>query len=546
MSIHFKHSILPLSKRYASFLVLIPLLLSSLTHFVNPAGFPSIHTDEGHYLRRSMIFLEDHILKEAGYRNYDHPYFGQIFLSALFWIIGYPESITQNFNVINAASIETLYEVPRNIMAILALVDTFLIYMISKYLYDRKIALIASLIFAVTPMTWFLNRILLDNLLLPFLLTSILFASIYIRSSPNEYFAKIRHKKMIAIILSGIFLGLAIFTKIPAFTMIPAVGLLVFLNFRNSNDNRNNKSRVKLLKILGIWVIPVIGVPLIWPIHATYTDSFDTWIKDLSWQVQRDRPLAKALETDFKVDPVLFIIGVAGLAYSALKKDFFLITWFIPPILFFYFIGYVATFHLVLLLPIFSIAAARLLAGLRYPTLNARIQKISLIARVGIVCLFGFASTLTLIYTVGNVNTLYFETTAFVVNQTIGNDEDRDPYQNSNILTVVGNQRYFWIPRDVFDEDQHDYLNYFSRAKPLNEKLLIILDRDMEGFIFQTSSNDVRKQELLKHINKTETTAIFELSKDQKHLDMIDKRRFPYTSMSLNNEGTRVEVRTNY
>ena len=229
---------------------------------------------------------------------------------------------------------------------------------------------------------------------------------------------------MIAIILSGIFLGLAIFTKIPAFTMIPAVGLLVFLNIRNSNDNRNTKRRVKFLKILVIWIIPVIAVPLMWPIHATYTDSFDTWIKDLSWQVQRDRPLVRALETDFKVDPVLFIIGVAGLAYSALKKDFFLITWFIAPMLFFYFIGYVATFHLVLLLPIFSIAAARLLAGLRYPTVNARIQKISLIARVGTVCLFGLASTLTLIYTVGNVNTLYFETTAFVINQTLGNDED--------------------------------------------------------------------------------------------------------------------------
>jgi Dolichyl-phosphate-mannose-protein mannosyltransferase len=545
MSIHFKHGILPLSKRYVGFFVFIPLLLSGLTHLANPAGFPSIHTDEGHYLRRSLIFLEDHTLQEPSYR-YDHPYFGQIFLSALFWLIGYPESITQNINIINAASIETLYQVPRTIMAILALVDTFLIYKISEYLYDRKIALIASLIFAVTPMTWFLNRILLDNLLLPFLLTSILFASIYARTNPNEYFAKVRHKKIIAITLSGIFLGLSIFTKLPAFTMIPAVGLLVLLNIRNSNDNKNTKRRVKFLKIMSIWIIPVIALPLMWPIHATYIDGFDTWIKDLSWQVQRDRPLVRTLETDFKVDPVLFIIGVAGLAYSALKKDFFLITWFIIPLLFFYFIGYVATFHLVLFLPIFCIAAARLLSGLRYPTVNARIQNVSLITRVGIVCLFGLASTLTLIYTVGNVNSLYFETLAFVTNQTTGKDEGGGSHQNSNILTIVGNQRYFWIPKHVFDEDQHQYLSYFARTKPLNEKLIIILDRDMERFISQTSSNDTRKQELLKSINNTETTAIFELSNNQKHLDMIDNWKFPYTSMSLNNEGTRVEVRTNY
>lgn len=544
MSIHFKHSTLTLHKKQGTFLVLIPILLSGFTHLANPAGFPSIHTDEGHYLRRSIIFLEELTPQEPNYR-YDHPYFGQIFLSGLFWLIGYPESIIGNVSIINAATTESLYLVPRMIMAILALIDTFLIYKISVNLYDRKIALIASLIFAVTPMTWFLNRVLLDNLLLPFLLTSILFASIYVRNNPNEYFAKIRHKKMISIVLSGIFLGIAIFTKLPAFTMIPAVGLLVFLNIRSSNSSKDTKTRVKILKLFVIWIVPVIIVPLIWPIHAAYTDDRDTWINDLTWQVQRDRPLARVMETDFKVDPILFILGIAGLAYSALKKDFFLITWFVIPLLFFYFIGYVATFHLVLFLPIFSVAAARLLSELRYPTINARVQKISLITRVSIVCLFGLASTLTLIYTVGNVNSLYFETLAFVTNQIKGQDEDGDSHQNNSTITVVGNQRYFWIPKHVFDENQHQYLSYFARAKPSNEKLVIILDRDMERFIAQTSSNDTRRQELLEHINNTETIAIFESSNDHAYQNMIDNTRFPYTSMSLNNEGTRVEVRTN-
>jgi hypothetical protein len=544
MSIYFKHSVLPLSKRYAKFIVLIPLLLSGLTHLINPAGFPSVHNDEGHYIRRSLIFLEDHTPQEPSYR-YDHPYFGQIFLSSLFWLFGYPESITENISSIDAALTELLYLVPRTIMGILALVDTFLVYKISEYLYDRRMALIASLIFAVTPMTWFLNRILLDNLFLPFLLTSILFASMYARTNPNEYFAKVRHKKMLTIILSGIFLGLAIFTKLPAFTMIPAIGFLVLLNVRNSNDSKNT-APTRFLKVFVIWIIPVIAVPLIWPIHAAFTDEFDTWLKDLIWQVQRDRPLTRVLETDFKVDPILFIIGIGGLAYSALKKDFFLITWFVTPLLFFYLIGYVATFHLILFLPIFSIAAARLLYGLRYPNVNPRIQKISLIARVCTVCLFGLASTLTLIYTVGNVNSLYYETLAFVTNQIIEKDGDADAYQNNNVVTIVGNQRYFWIPKHVFDRNQHEYVSYFSRSKPsLDEKLIIILDRDMERFISHTSDNDTRKQELLNRINNTQTTAIFELSNDQKHIAMIDNARYPFTSMSLNNEGTRVEIRTN-
>jgi Dolichyl-phosphate-mannose-protein mannosyltransferase len=540
MSLHFKHNVLSLPKRYASFLVLIPLVLSGLTHLVNPAGFPSVHNDEGHYLRRALIFLEDHTPQEPSYR-YDHPYFGQIFLASIFWLVGYPESITENMTIINAASIESLLLVPRTIMGILALVDTFLVYKISEYLYDRRIALIASLIFAVTPMTWFLNRILLDNLLLPFLLTSILFASMYARTNPNEYFARVRHKKTLTIMLAGIFLGLSIFTKLPAFTMIPAVGYLVVLNIRNSNDSKNTTAK-RYLKILVIWIVPVVALPLIWPIHAAYTEGFDIWLNDLSWQVQRHRPLASTLETDFKVDPMLFIIGIAGLAYSALKKDLFLITWFVTPLLFFYFIGYVATFHLILFLPIFSIAAARLLSGLRYPAVNPRIQKISLITRVCTVCLFGLASTLTLIYTVGNVNSLYFETLGFVTNQIIEKDSDAHPYQNNNNVTIVGNHRYHWIPKQVFHQDQHQYLSYFSRSTHLNEKLIIILDRGMEGFI---SSSDPRKQELLNHINNTHTAVIFELGNDQGHLAMIDKARYPFTSMSLNNEGTQVEIRTN-
>jgi hypothetical protein len=343
--------------------------------------------------------------------------------------------------------------------------------------------------------------------------------------------------------LAGICLSLAIFTKLTAITMIPAVGFLVLLNIRSRNESKSTMTKASLIFV--IWIISVIAVPLMWPIHAVYTNELGIWIKDLSWQIRRDRPLTGVLETDFRVDPVLFIVGIAGLAYSAVKKDLFLITWFVPLLLFFYLIGYVATFHLVLFLPIFSIAAARLLFELRYPTVNPKIQNISLVTRVGTVCLFGLASTLTLIYTVGNVNSLYFQTVAFVTNQVLENDEDVGSYQSTSPVTIVGNQRYFWIPKHVFDQDQHQYLSYFARSKPLNEKLIIILDRDMERFISQTSGNDTRKLELLNLINKTQTARIFELRNDQEYLDMIDDERYPYTSMSLNNEGTRIEVRTN-
>ena len=47
------------------------------------------------------------------------------------------------------------------------------------------------------------------------------------------------------ILISGIFLGLAIFTKIPAFTMIPLVGYLIF-TAANAVDNNNNNKRGKI------------------------------------------------------------------------------------------------------------------------------------------------------------------------------------------------------------------------------------------------------------------------------------------------------------
>ena len=63
-------------------------------------------------------------------------------------------------------------------MGILAVVDTFLVYKISERRYNRNVAFIASVLFAVMPLSWLLRRILLDSILLPFLLSSILIAII--------------------------------------------------------------------------------------------------------------------------------------------------------------------------------------------------------------------------------------------------------------------------------------------------------------------------------------------------------------------------------
>ena len=58
---------------------------------------------------------------------FDHPYFGQLFLGGIFWIIGYPHFI--NISDISLEglkqSVEQLYLVPREIMGFLALATLF-------------------------------------------------------------------------------------------------------------------------------------------------------------------------------------------------------------------------------------------------------------------------------------------------------------------------------------------------------------------------------------------------------------------------------------
>ena len=98
--------------------------------------------------------------------RYDHPYFGQLFLAATFKIIGYPDSLSPKVGDMH--SVGLLYLVPRVLMGLLAVVDTFLIYKIAERRYNRNVAFIAAILFAVMPLSWMTRGIFLDSILLPF------------------------------------------------------------------------------------------------------------------------------------------------------------------------------------------------------------------------------------------------------------------------------------------------------------------------------------------------------------------------------------------
>jgi hypothetical protein len=165
--------------------LVIPLALSAYTHLWNPIGFPSIYVDEGHYMRKTMSGLNGMGPQEntSSYTmQYDHPYFGQLFLAGILSLIGYPDSLHPSPDL---KSIELLHMVPRLLMGLLAIADTFLVYKVAERRYNnRMVGFIAAILFAVMPMTWMLRRIMLESILLPLLLTSILFA-VYLRIPHN-------------------------------------------------------------------------------------------------------------------------------------------------------------------------------------------------------------------------------------------------------------------------------------------------------------------------------------------------------------------------
>src|SRR5215210_2529934 len=496
-------------------LVLIPLALCAYTHLWNTSGFPNIFYDEGVYMRRAMHVMEGLGPQEAYY--YDHPFFGQIFLGAIFKIIGYPETLNPSADL---HSIESLYLVPRVLMGILAVIDTFFIYKISERMHNRNVALFASILFAVMPSTWFTRMILLDSILLPFLLLSILLAAYTSKSKSEKSYI---FNNNILIVFSGIFLGLAIFTKIPAFTMIPLVAFLIY---------RNNK---RSLKTLGLWFVPVILIPLLWPAQSIAAGALNSWTNDVLWQINRENAGLPWIGFLLAItDPLIFVMGFASIAYSFIRRDYFILLWILPFIVFLAAMGYANFFYWVPILPALCIGAGKLLFDIMQKSKKIS-QKVLRFAILLWIIIYGVTSSTLLIVT--NVTSAQFESVAYVA----GYSEEgagAEGREKNNPTVIISNPVYSWILKYVFDKDHvlSDYRDmlYFPVDTARNKVLLI----DDPRFVLDIGNEDSHLvQELY---SNTSTIATF-----KGKVTNFDLGLYPYTSMVENYEGSEVKIRVN-
>ena len=462
-----------------NFLIFLPLILSAFVHLWNPAGFPGIHGDEGHYMRRALILLDGGHPQEDDFR-YDHPFFGQMILAGLLNAVGYPDLVRVSSDA-NVNSIEALHLVPRTFIGVFSILDTFLIYKITEHRYGSKTAFIAATLFAVMPSGWLTSRILLESIQLPLILTSILFALRTCVQNQKYVLPRIdksRTIKVVMIMTSGIFLGLATFTKIPSFAFVPLVASLMFFN--------SNRS----LKLLGTWFAPVILIPLLWPAYALSIGEFDEFVEGIFWQsgradrgqnsmvdIFRPDPLYKIADI-LAFDPFLVLVGTGGIIFASIKRDYFPGLWLIPIIVFFSLLGFVRTFFLIPMLPVFSIGAAILISSLLDKIKIPQVSRTVTITSISVITVFGLTSTFLLVNT--NVNSTYYKLYSAVVGYLPDNvGEEHDDTSNA---TLVANDwvisGFSWIPKYIYEKD-HEFKKFYSRAAVETEKVLLVVDKRM-------------------------------------------------------------------
>jgi hypothetical protein len=464
---------------------------------------------------------------------YDHPYFAQLFLGAVLALAGFPDS--PSYTAADLNSINMLYLVPRILMGLLAIADTFLIFKISEVLYDRKVAFLASLLFAASPTGWLIRRVWLEPIQLPFILLSILFV-IYFglrRAHNSESEHNFPSTRFILLIVSGIFLGLAIFTKVPAITMIP---LLLFLVCRN-NDQK--------VKSMIVWLLPVVLIPLIWPVNAILIGEFDKWWEGFLWQAAErpERPLSLALDILLRIDGPLIIIGAIGILFISIKnKDFILILWIVPLIAFLQLLGYVSYWYFIPILPAFCIGSAKLIVELCGRVRDLRPQRILLFSASAIIVIIGLLSTVSLL--ILDVNSAYFKAVSLVLKYTIAFSTSAN--NGSYDVTLIGGR---WVPSfswilDYIYSTNTDYRQFQNEIFPLNsDKLILIVDRDLLRYL---ESEHADTGQLEKILRDTRAIAIIERDRIPEESKTISSLlKYPNRSLVLNTAVRIMEIKAN-
>jgi hypothetical protein len=273
--------------------------------------------------------------------------------------------------------------------------------------------------------------------------------------------------------------------------------------------------------------------------------------------IRHEDPLFVSMKSLFRMDPLLLIIGIAGIAFSvAIKRDFMLFLWVVPYLILLYFIGVVIIFHFIPMLAPFCIAAAWLITNLsgkiHKKYIQQRITKyfspsdyshgkfhhVIIVDRtkeillrlflpstlpftiISIIGIFGLISTIMLITM--NLNSSYFDIYAFVVKNVANSSNNSNDYQNR--VSLLGDNRYFWIPNYVFHKNHYYRDIGFGSigVEPINTKKFIL--------VVDEGSKSHFEREWKKIYNST--LPIAQIKRNMNAYDHLN--HYPYTSLAEN------------
>lgn len=208
---------------------LATIAIVCISHAWNMFGYPYYENDEATYISRAFTFANEGELDVYTYR-YDHAPLGWILMSAWLLLTGedrlFPSLLVSG----------------RVFMFLLFLACTYMVYVLTKRITsgNRTAALIAALLFSLSPLAiYFHRRILLDNIMTFWVLLSLLFAT-----APN---VRLRN-----FILSALTFGVAVLTKLNAVFFLPA---FLYIIWKKAHPAHRLQAGLYWLAITGFVVV---------------------------------------------------------------------------------------------------------------------------------------------------------------------------------------------------------------------------------------------------------------------------------------------------
>jgi hypothetical protein len=271
------------------------------------------------------------------------------------------------------------------------------------------------------------------------------------------------------------------------------------------------------------------------------------------WQAtarQEERGLVFAFNAMWDIDPLLFLLGISGIIFTSIKRDFFFALWLIPYLILVYYVGWVTHFHWIIVLAVFCTAASFLILNLPKITashpIHTKIPRQLLIFSLFLIITgFGMASTATMVS--ADISSLQIKTAAFILEQVKTWKRDSSN-SNSSIadkdnVTIISSPMYSWLFMYPFKETY--VLSWFrDSSQPVHaQKVLLVVDQFYKGWIKRESGEDQKQQQLINDLHN-QTKVIREFKAPE---TAYNKDAYPFTGLGQGRIGASdVEVRTNY